>query len=473
MSHRHPLEDLADYQLDEVMAYDTPMTDINMISMYNRFLQERKIYKPRKRLKLLTAILVAVLAVALVSIASAGLIQNLFYNLFGGTVQLEQRDYSEIGESATDQGFQMDVLYAVRDGWNLYLLVNLTDIEQERLSDDLSAIGFVEGISINPGENSASMSGFGVYLLEYDESRRTATLGVHATGNFENEEAVFTLSGFSCGKVLVDYDAPEIDLYSMVNNTQPDFIPFSLDRVDLGGVALSGSGVMFNDIESILALDVINVTIPGFENDSVTNIAYKDGLLHVQISHGYAGHDVFEIIELRHKETGEILPPLYRLRYGINRIDDPELWNTPPNFHTETVYELENLEALKDYILHTEGRYYENEYVGRWQVRFTAPPETTSVDLHVTQPLNANGKNIDIKRVTVTPISVTIVLGETIFDDFDVAVIYENGERIVLTPNGMFGYENGEQEWNFRNAFLFQQISSVEIGGMMFAFPRD
>jgi hypothetical protein len=72
----------------------------------------------------------------------------------------------------------------------------------------------------------------------------------------------------------------------------------------------------------------------------------------------------------------------------------------------------------------------------------------------------------------VTPLSVTIILGETISGDFDVAVIYANGERKELALNSMFGYESGEQEWNFKSAFLFREISKVEINGMMIDFPH-
>ena len=474
MNQKHPLEDLDDYQLDGIMAYDTPMTDANMRNVYDRFRRERSFHKTGNRRKILAAVLVAVVAVALVGFSNADRIQQLFRNLFGGSVQLAQTDYNNIGESATEQGFRMEVLSAVRDGENLYLLVDLTDVEQDRLSDDLYAMGGVFGISKNLGEDVASMSGIKIELLEYDGSLKTATLGIHATGAFESEEVVFSLSSFSIGEVIVDDDAPETDLFGIVNDTTPDFQPF--DMYALGGVSLSSSGGIvqqFEDIEIMLTPDIINVPIPGFEEDYISNIAYKDGLLHMQISNGNVGRGEYELITLRHRETGEDMTPLYTLRYGINYADQPELHDIYPNIHTERVYELESLDVLKGYILHAEGRSYQNVYRGQWQVRFTAPLEVTSVELPVSQPLSIGGQDIAIKRVTVTPLSVTVVLSESTVGDFNVVLVYENGERVPLTNNGMFTYENGEQEWYFKNAFLFQQISTVEINGATFDFPRD
>ena len=473
MNHEHPLEDLTDYQLDGIMAYDTPMTDANIRNMYDRFQTERKNRKPGNRRKTLVAILIAVVAIALVGFTNADRVQQLFRSLFGGPVQLVQTDYNSIGERAAEQGFRMEVLSAVRDGENLYLLVDLTDIEQDRLSDDLYATGGVFGISKNLGENVASMSGIKIELLEYDKSRGTATLGVHATGAFESEEVVFSLSSFSTGEVVVDKDAPEIDLYSIVKNTTPDFQPF--DMSELGGVSLSSSGIFqqLEDIGIMLTPDVINVTLPEVENDYISNIGYRDGLVHMQISSNHFGRGGYGLlIALRNRETGEDMTPLYTLRYGIDYADQPDFQGKYANIHTELVYALDSLEAIKDYVLHIEGKYYQNVYSGQWQVRFSAPLEATSVGIPVSQPLSIGGKDIAIKRLTVTPLSVTVVLSESTQGDFDVVLIYENGERVSLANSGMFTFENGEQEWYFKNAFLFQQISQLEINGAVFDIPR-
>ena len=474
-NHKHPLEDLADYQLDGIMAYDTPMTDANIRNMYDRFQRERKTHKPGNSRKILAAILVAVIAIALVGFTNADRIQQLFRDLFGGSVQLAQNDYNNIGVSAMEQGFRVEVLSAVRDGENLYLLVDLTDVEQNRLSGDLYAMGGVLGISKNLGEDVASMSGIKIDLLEYDESRSTATLGVHAIGSFASDEAVFSLSSFSIGEVIVDDDAPETDLYGIVKSTPPDFQPFDISVLG-GAVSLSSSGGIisqFEDIKDMLVPDVINVPIPGFEEDYISNIAYRDGLLHMQISNGNNGRGEYELIALRHRETGEYLEPLYTLHYGVNYIDQPELQGIYPSVHTERAYELDSLEALKGYMLHAEGKSYQNVYRGQWQVRFTAPLEVTSVELPVSEPLSVGGKDIVINRATVTPLSVTVVLAESTEGDFNVVLVYENGERVSLANSGMFTYENGEQEWYFKNAFLFQQISKVEINGTAVDFPRD
>jgi len=470
--YKHPLEDLSEQQLEEVSVYDIPMTEVNMHNIYNRFLQERKPHKSGNRRRLLTAILVAVIAVALVGFTNADRIQMLYYKLFGGTVQLEQNDYSKIGESATEQGFRMEVLSAVRDGENLYLLIDITDIEQNRLSDDLNTYVGIEGISKNAGE--LSVTGAKTELLEYNGSRKTATLGVHAIGSFNEDEAVLTIPNFSCGEVNVDHDVPEIDLYSLVKDTPQAFQRF--DAFSLGGWSLSARDSAFADptkIEDILVLDVIELHIPGYSKDYISNIAYRDGMLHVQYNCGdNRGSGDYGLATIRHRETGEDLAPLYTLIYGINYLDSPEFRDTYPNVHIERVYELESLEALNDYILHVAGRYYEKVYHGPWRVRFSAPMEITSVDLPVSGQLSVSGQSIEIKRVTVTPLSVTIVLGVTVFDDLEVAVIYANGDRKILALNGMFGYGNGEQEWYFTSAFLFREISSVEINGTIIEFPR-
>jgi hypothetical protein len=66
---KHPYEDLTDSQLDEVMAYDIPMTDMNIANMLGRFERERNSLQQRIIPKRLAVILVAVISLALAGFA--------------------------------------------------------------------------------------------------------------------------------------------------------------------------------------------------------------------------------------------------------------------------------------------------------------------------------------------------------------------------------------------------------------------
>ena len=210
---KHPFEDLTDSQLDEIMAYAAPMTDASVKNVYNRFRSGRREIQSKKYPMRLIAALVAVFAVALVGFTNVDNIQRLFQMLFGGAVQLEQTDYSSIGKSVTDNGFRMDVISAVRDSENLYLLAQLFDVEGDRLSEDIYIdSGTVTGVAKIMGENVAAMSGIKTNLLEYDKANQTAIFGIHARGEFLADEAVYRLRSFGNDKKSVSIDAAEINL---------------------------------------------------------------------------------------------------------------------------------------------------------------------------------------------------------------------------------------------------------------------
>jgi hypothetical protein len=201
----------------------------------------------------------------------------------------------------------------------------------------------------------------------------------------------------------------------------------------------------------------MDISIPGYSRETISNVAYKDGRLHILFKTSQPGTGNNTWTALQHSGTKEGLRSLYSLSYDVDGV-----------FYQESVYELEHLESLEDYVLHVEGDYYENAYEGKWQVRFDAPQEVTSVDLPV------DGAPAPIKKVTVTPLSVVILnSGETSRDGFAVTLIYNDGTRKPLTGSDMYTYENGDQEWHYANAFLFQEIVAVEINGVGLDFPHD
>ncbi len=469
---KHPFEDLTDSQLDEIMAYAAPMTAASVGNVYKRFRSGRREIQSKKYPMRLIAALVAVFAVALVGFTNVDNIQRLFQMLFGGAVQLEQTDYSSIGKSVTDNGFRMDVISAVRDSENLYLLAQLFDVEGDRLSEDIYIdSGTVTGVAKIMGENVAAMSGIKTNLLEYDKANQTAIFGIHARGEFLADEAVYRLRSFGNDKKSVSIDAAEINLYTLALNSSGQFIPFEAEKYDDVGLG-ANEEMDIEDISDCMALDVMDVHFPGYEREYISNIAYRDGLLHLQLNDTQRGRNNRVYLSLRNIRTGEELVDLYDLSYGTYSPDFPNGAEHYAVHHTEHVYRLDRLESLKDYAIHVEGEYYENVYHGDWQVRFDAPQEVTSVNLPVTGSVMVGGKQIEIKKVTVTPLSVVITSGDKTDNSFDVSLIYKDGTKKPLTESGMYIYGNGEQERHYTGVFRFQEIAKVVINDVGFDMPQ-
>jgi len=165
---KHPLQDLKDWQLDEVAAYDIPIKDINMQNMYTRFLHERKTRKSGKRLLLIAAI--AAVAVALSGIALAvsfGFDFGIFYNSLFNNPDVGER--FEIGQMAVSNGIEITLISAVVDRSHAYFIIEMKDIEGDRLSGTMSILNesFTGGIhQIFTGP------------ITYDEYERKATLAL-------------------------------------------------------------------------------------------------------------------------------------------------------------------------------------------------------------------------------------------------------------------------------------------------------
>lgn len=475
----NPLAELTDAQLDEIMGYNHPFTVINQQNILTRFDRERKVHPCIKISKRFVVVLVAVLAVILVGFTNADRIQQLYYKYFGNA-RIEQYAH-EIGQSSSDQGFRVDVLTAISDGENTYLFVDLVDETSDRLGEDLYVdYCSMDAISKKLGDNVASMYGISCRLIEYNPDIKTATLAVHAQGNFEGNITKFTLGAFGTDKIDVKDTILSADLYDLAKNNQAHFQP--LDNNVLGSISMGGGRAFvdglkkFSDITDCLAMDTLEIRFPCYDLDYVSGIGYRNGYLHVQINEAYNGKGKSMHYVLQNSKTGQELESFYTLAYGL---DHTQSASAPfvtdyPDCHTEFVYEIGNLENIKDYVFRIgEGEYYKNVFHGKWEVCFDAPEQATSVEIPAGKTVGINGKEMFIKTITATPLGVTFVTKtatESTDGNYKVTVLFSDGKQYELnSETQMYVHENGEQEWQHIGAIMdFDKLTAVEINGIIF-----
>ena len=437
--------------------------------------------KARKSRRLIV-LLIAVLAAILVGFAFADRIQQFFTQYFGAGGNLRQ--YSQdIGETSTNQGLRMEVLTALKDGENIYLFVDITDEAANRLEPDLVADHGSMNTVKNLGENVASMSGINCKLINYDVKSKTATLAIHAEGEFDATEAIFQLNSVGIGKKTVDVAATEINLYELVETHPGKFT--SIDNI-LGGVGflwgrekmeefhkVSGDlneslkvvHAARESITEVLSPDAFTLDIPGYPLEHITNIAYHDGNIHIQMKPDSTDYWSVEQT-LKDKKTGESLPLLYSIIYGTT--DEAEL-DKYPSYHYEVVYRIGDMENLLNYVLCFEGDYRETVIKGNWEVRFDVPEQMQTQTITAGKPISDSGKSVMVNKISISPLSIVVFTAAELKENMTVCAIYNDSSRIELMLDQSYVHESKEQEWQFIGPFInYENLTFVEINGMRF-----
>ena len=147
--YRHPLEDLDEYQLDEIIAYDIPLTQANMQSMYARFCQNRDTQKTGKlrRSFVIKAVIAAVVVILTLAFTTAALavsgvidLSSILISIFNSRAAAPYvLKGDDIILKAGDGEVAIEVVSAFFDAAidGLYIELKITDPTGVKLSDSL------------------------------------------------------------------------------------------------------------------------------------------------------------------------------------------------------------------------------------------------------------------------------------------------------------------------------------------------
>jgi len=192
-------------------------------------------------------------------------------------------------------------------------------------------------------------------------------------------------------------------LSDAVDSAQPEFMPF-------GYINENSSGYGYGDeFESRnMSMEDMECLKPGdlqlsnqYELVDVSNLGYKDGLLHIQTRTRtlLPGNRAYP--ELR-DQYGNVLGSLYEVSFGLIDSGMGEVASE----YIEYVYDIGSLENLKSYTFGFYGHYYENAYGGKWQIKMDVPENMQMAEYDINRIITTDRGEVHVQKIVVTPISV-------------------------------------------------------------------
>ena len=427
-----PLEELSDQELEALAAYEHPLSDSSILSIQERFVaktaavtgSEVAVEAAPQRRSRKWVLLVAAVAAAfllLVGFTNANRIYELYYQYFGAGADIAQYA-SEIGQSAVDQGFKMEVLSAVNDGEGTYLFVDLTDETGDRLSDDT----FINQWNMT---GSRPLGGGGTSLVGYDPTTKTATFMIHSISAKPGDSVLFTLNSFMSGANDYRVIADDISIAQLLAENEGRFVARDDSGGTSGGMSMKfdADGKSLSDIKETLELDAFALRLPGCDKAWISNIAYRDGELHVQLGLDRDRGNVAVWFALVNKNTGKQLDYYYSIGCGERSVDGLA-------DHEEYVFEIDR-NALEDYSLVIEGFYYTQVFDGTWEVGFEVPERMDSVVRQAGVTVEIGGQPVVVDTVEVSPLGVTLRMQDAnqAKGDLDIVAVYKDGSTVSIS----------------------------------------
>ena len=373
---------------------------------------------PRKYL-LVAAIVVAF--VALAGFTNASRIYELYYQYFGAGAQISQY-VAEIGQSTVDQGFKLEVLSAVNDGDNTYLFVDITDMTGDRLTENtiINRWGMT---------GSRPMGGGGTTLVGYDPDTRTATFMIHSISAKPGDSVLFTLSSFMSDSTDYRIVEDDINITQLLEENEGNFITRSLSGGTSGGMSTEfyDEGNDLNNIGEILELDAIDMALPGLDHARISNIAYRDGMLHVQLNSNLFRGNAATWLSLVSMSTGEEIQPYYSIDSGERNVDGLA-------DHSEFVFVIDR-DALRNYRFLLEGFIYAQVFDGTWEVGFEVPERMETIIKQTDTSIVLGTSTVRLESIEVSPMSITVRTQSPRQgnEELHIVVTYQDGSTLTIS----------------------------------------
>lgn len=453
---KHPFEELTDAQLNDVLGQTgIPFTNDSQKRISDLFNEKKhgETRKRRARGKIIIP-LIAILTLALVGFTQFDIISQLFIDAFGNR---EVGQYAEsIDGISESQGIRMEILSGLHDGNSTYLFVSLTDETRTYNFEDM----------MFPTEQW-SLSGFGglhgvsCRMVRYESNTNTAYLLVQGLDGVPGKSATFKLKGFSSNLFSYDFEVPEINLSTLLSEHQATF-----NEVD----HIYGFGIGVNDpdvaIEVALEKGELAQSISNFDRAIISNIGYRDGLLHIQLD---ATYDIYgERITpfLVHAATGEVVQNAYSMNYD-GTID-----------YEEYVFKISDIDDLSNYILRLEGWYYAESIDGNWEVSFVTPQQMESITIPMEQSIGVGDTEVYIETLVLTPMSIHLSADMPAGASIEAVALYKDGTEtsiFVLDDNTWLPFGRNTDPDNLSNQNItftmpiddFDNLRAIAINGQI------
>lgn len=271
---KDPLEYLTEEQLDELLkCTDQPFHEKNKKEIKNKFVTKKNMFRKKRQQKRRWIIggSTAALGLLLVGFTFRDDLSLAYKKRFGTDTEILLLNSDKLSQEVTDQGLRLKAVASFKDGNNQYLVSQLTDLTGDRLAKDTVI------------EDWEMFSGGNTQVVNYDEGTKTATLVTSAIGAEATPISGFQIRSFaSQEKNFIKTFTPK---WEEIVKPAKTWIDLTKQESQGGGFDEKEAkklGVTWDEIikEGLKPLEV-NEKLD--RNFTISNIAYKDNLLHVQL----------------------------------------------------------------------------------------------------------------------------------------------------------------------------------------------
>lgn len=460
--HNLPIEHLSDEQLDDLLSYSQPFTEENLKNIQAQFTQKttanKKISKqPKKNGKKL--IILAAVATLLVTVgfSQKDKLKQAYYQLFGTHAEKVLSNSAKLTESVEDQGLRLKALATFKDGDTTYFLSELTDLTGDRLDSGT----IIENWQMNGGGNS--------HVMSYDEKTKTATILTTAITPLEGEKITpgYLLKSFFTG----EKDEEEVKTINLVStlNEKATWLDLSTQGGHGGGAdeeQLKKYGLEWEKL-NLMGLKPLEVNRPLSEKQQVilSNSAYKDDFLHLQIKSPNTIERFFTFVTLINTKTEEEIQPMvsFSVEEGTHNNE------TGRSDYDEMIFDIPK-ETLGEYKVKIVSREYETIQNGFWAIKLKEPKPLPTLAFK-DQVITSGSETITLKDIQLSPLSLSFnYTGNHETDEvLDIKVTMKNGEVINYGEHVSLARDSktSENKVQISNDYLdIEKIEQVEINGV-------
>lgn len=446
---------LSEEDINQFNSEKIPYTDESQQMIYQHFFTKRKNVRNKKKekMRVFSCMIATLLLVCLVGFTNRNQLAPIFRHLFGlpGNQFAERISTANLTDMDEDQGIKMQALSAFQDGNTTYFLYTLTDTTEDRLDKKMT----IDRWKMSNGGNTQ--------VIDYDSQTKTATLLVQAN-SIEGEKKE---KGYQLERILSGYDEktvsfPELNLTKEISRKADWFEDEkSTSNGGYDEKAMRKLGLDFDKINKFLVPMKVNQPLIYDPDIMLSNIGYKEGLLHVQIKIPNQINFETAFVNLVHRETGKEVPFVYSVQVG----DETHNNDTGRTDYIEYVFDIKK-EALKDYKLEIYYFGYKEKIKGNWRIALKEPVRLPEISLPSTA-ITVEGQTIQLKDLKLSPLSVSYFIDKSVtrsqLSAIEMAVLLKDGTRVNMEDVSVEQMKNG---WKVRysgNYLDEKKVKSIKI----------
>lgn len=300
-----------------------------------------------------------------------------------------------VNKHSEDQGIEMNVLGAVRDGDSAEVYITLKDAVGKRVDEKLRLYDYrVEGgTDLNNSE-----------VMNYDARKGEVTLRLLTQGAEVGDRMSVRIESFLRGKQEKEGYDSRLDLSGLLAGRIADTyktLNLNRDSIGLAATAETSKALYAQKELHVLNPDAMSVSLPGLDWTKLTNIGFIDGKLHIQFSPdtgmGRYNHAEFYLTDQKGNRQDI---DFYRVSWGEVEADGKVYGGK----YQEYVFDVSTPQQLKGLKLMGSLLTYDELVKGNWGATFDLKPKgrtlkgTTEFDL---------GKGT-VRQVEVSPLGVSL-----------------------------------------------------------------